>query len=137
MKVIFEKYNRFEITASLSLNRKTVNFAQYNVSKIRRLSSFLAPQPQSSPKVIVPRQISDTRNPLFPSNLYFIDFLMIERFHLLFSIAGPSGNSFGSNRFNPAQIFRSQHDFSRSSVFFQVLPPLRTWNRHNVIALSQ
>jgi hypothetical protein len=35
-------------------------------------SFFAEPYPQSSPKVMVPRQISDTRNPEFPSSLYFI-----------------------------------------------------------------
>jgi hypothetical protein len=43
--------------------------ASRKASKIRRLSSFEAPQPQSSPKVIVPRQISDTRRPLRPRSL--------------------------------------------------------------------
>src|SRR5215467_7956361 len=35
-------------------------------------SSLAAPQPQSSPKVIVPSAASDTRSPEFPSSLYFI-----------------------------------------------------------------
>src|SRR5258708_19261958 len=39
-------------------------------SKTRRASSGGAPQPHSSPKVIVPRQISETRNPLLPRSLY-------------------------------------------------------------------
>src|SRR5262245_54791570 len=38
-------------------------------------SSLAAPQPQSSPKVIVPRAISDTLSPEFPSSLYFISLL--------------------------------------------------------------
>src|SRR5215468_4786442 len=37
-------------------------------------SSLAAPQPQSSPKVIVPSAASDTRRPEFPSSLYFIFF---------------------------------------------------------------
>src|SRR5512141_1736457 len=38
-------------------------------SKIPRLSSFDAPQPHSSPNVIVPRHSSETRRPVLPSNL--------------------------------------------------------------------
>src|SRR5215208_435505 len=41
-------------------------------SNIFLLSAFDAPQPQVSPKVIVPRQSSETRSPLCPSNLYLI-----------------------------------------------------------------
>src|SRR5260221_9724649 len=41
-------------------------------SQIPRLSSFDDPHPHSSPKVIVPKQISDTRKPLRPSNWYRI-----------------------------------------------------------------
>src|SRR3990172_7114780 len=41
-------------------------------SKIFRLSSFDAPQPHSSPNVIVPRHSSETRSPVFPSSLYRI-----------------------------------------------------------------
>src|SRR5260221_2313035 len=41
-------------------------------SQIPRLSSFDDPHPHSSPNVIVPKQISDTRKPLRPSNWYRI-----------------------------------------------------------------
>src|SRR5690349_7416281 len=41
-----------------------------NASNTRRLSSLEAPKPQSSPKVMVPRQSSETRSPLFPRSLY-------------------------------------------------------------------
>src|SRR6185369_856915 len=37
-----------------------------------RASSFAAPQPQSSPKVIVPSAASETRSPLLPKSLYLI-----------------------------------------------------------------
>src|SRR5207249_9663079 len=46
--------------------------ASRKVSKIFRLSSLEDPQPQSSPNVIVPRQSSETLNPLLPSSLYLI-----------------------------------------------------------------
>src|SRR5512139_2795339 len=46
--------------------------ASANESKIFRLSSFVDPQPHSSPKVIVPRHSSDTLSPVFPSSLYRI-----------------------------------------------------------------
>ena len=36
-----------------------------------RASSFEAPQPQSSPKVIVPSAASETRSPLLPKSRYF------------------------------------------------------------------
>ena len=38
-------------------------------------SSFAAPHPQSSPKVIVPSAASETRSPQCPGSLYFITFL--------------------------------------------------------------
>src|SRR5512139_3095899 len=44
--------------------------ASAKASKIFRLSSFEDPQPHSSPKVIVPRHSSETRNPVLPSSLY-------------------------------------------------------------------
>src|SRR5512134_1457504 len=44
--------------------------ASANASKILRLSSFDVPHPHSSPKVIAPRQSSDTLRPLLPSSLY-------------------------------------------------------------------
>src|SRR5580700_7247110 len=37
-----------------------------------RDSSLAAPQPQSSPKVIVPSAASETRSPLLPKSRYFI-----------------------------------------------------------------
>src|SRR6202030_2196570 len=37
-----------------------------------RASSLAAPQPQSSPKVIVPSAVSETRSPLLPKSRYFI-----------------------------------------------------------------
>src|SRR5574339_787147 len=46
--------------------------ASAKASKILRLSSLEAPQPQTSPNVIVPRHSSETCNPLGPNNLYFI-----------------------------------------------------------------
>ena len=50
--------------------------ASANASKILRLSSFDAPQPHSSPNVIVPRHSSETRRPVFPSSLYRIAYLL-------------------------------------------------------------
>src|SRR6516165_4539589 len=46
--------------------------ASRKASRTRRLSSFDEPQPQSSPKVIVPRQSSETRRPDLPSSRYRI-----------------------------------------------------------------
>ena len=46
--------------------------ASKKASRIWRLSSFDEPQPQSSPKVIVPRHSSETRRPDLPSNRYRI-----------------------------------------------------------------
>ncbi len=43
---------------------------------MRRDSSGEAPQPQSSPNVIVPRHSSETRSPLRPSNRYFMEALL-------------------------------------------------------------
>src|SRR3990172_7235358 len=43
--------------------------ASANASNILRLSSFEAPHPHSSPKVMAPRQSSDTLRPLLPSSL--------------------------------------------------------------------
>ncbi len=43
--------------------------ASTKASKIASLSSRDAPQPQSSPNVIVPRQSAETRRPLRPNNL--------------------------------------------------------------------
>src|SRR5258708_21069645 len=47
--------------------------ASMKASYIRRDSSLGAPQPRSSPKVMVPRHNSDTRNPLCPNSLYRMD----------------------------------------------------------------
>src|SRR5260370_11166094 len=47
--------------------------ASLNASYIRRDSSLDAPQPRSSPKVMVPRHNSETRNPLWPNSLYRMD----------------------------------------------------------------
>ena len=44
--------------------------AETKASNIWRLVSLGAPQPQSSPKVIVPKHNSETRSPLLPNNLY-------------------------------------------------------------------
>ena len=44
---------------------------------ISRETSLLAPQPQSSPKVIVPRQSSETRRPLCPNSRYLMTALLI------------------------------------------------------------
>src|SRR5882672_547747 len=56
-----------------------------------RASSFAAPQPQSSPKVIVPRAASDTRSPEFPSSLYFILFSLFNcRLNLRCPLTFPS-----------------------------------------------
>src|SRR5512134_1877955 len=44
--------------------------ASANASKILRLSSFEAPHPHSSPKLMAPRESSDTLRPLLPSSLY-------------------------------------------------------------------
>src|SRR5579871_1413094 len=38
-----------------------------------RASSLAEPQPQSSPKVMVPSAASETRSPLLPNNRYRID----------------------------------------------------------------
>src|SRR4051812_40845662 len=46
--------------------------ASRKASRTFRLSSFDDPQPQSSPKVIVPRQSSETRRPDLPSSRYRI-----------------------------------------------------------------
>src|SRR5215212_9780376 len=48
--------------------------ASANALNIFWLSAFDAPQPQSSPNVMVPRHNSETCNPLWPSNLYLILF---------------------------------------------------------------
>jgi len=60
---------------------------------------------------------------------------MIERFHLLLSVARSSSDAFGRNRFNLAQLFGVST--ISGNIFFQVVPPLRPRNRHNVIALSR
>jgi hypothetical protein len=43
--------------------------ASAKASKMLRLSSFEAPQPHVSPKVIVPSASSETRRPLAPKSL--------------------------------------------------------------------
>src|SRR5258706_14326701 len=47
--------------------------ASLKASYIRRDSSLGAPQPRSSPKVMVPRHNSETRKPLCPNSLYRMD----------------------------------------------------------------
>src|SRR5215216_5355986 len=44
--------------------------ASAKASRMRAHSSLAAPHPRSAPKVIVPRQSSETRRPLRPSSLY-------------------------------------------------------------------
>src|SRR3981081_2421872 len=48
--------------------------ASANRSSILALTSGGAPQPQSSPKVIVPSATSEIRTPVLPKSLYFIRF---------------------------------------------------------------
>src|SRR5262249_40358941 len=65
--------------------------ASRNASYTFRASSFAAPQPQSLPKVIVPRAASDTRRPEFPSSLYFILFSLFNCYlDLHYSLTFPS-----------------------------------------------
>src|SRR5882672_7531669 len=47
--------------------------AARNASYTFRASSLAAPQPQSSPKVIVPSAASETRRPLLPKSRYFMN----------------------------------------------------------------
>src|SRR5215469_718595 len=77
-------------------------YASYNFFA----SSLPAPHPQSSPKVMAPSATSETRNPEFPSSLYFIS---------------PSSISLGS------LSYRSQAAGSAITGFFwgPDFPPLR------------
>src|SRR5437879_5108432 len=52
--------------------------ASRNASYTFLASSFAAPQPQSSPKVMVPSAASETRSPECPSSLYFTTFSFLE-----------------------------------------------------------
>src|SRR2546430_1284979 len=48
--------------------------ASANRSSILALTSGDAPQPQSSPKVMVPSATSESRTPVVPKSLYFMRF---------------------------------------------------------------
>src|SRR3990172_2729888 len=74
--------------------------ASAKASKILRLSSFDAPQPHSSPKVMAPRHSSETRSPDRPRSLSRIVFLLSlsgDAFSL-FRLTGEKKVSPGSHR---------------------------------------
>jgi hypothetical protein len=68
----FEKLAEKGLTGALRVNVGGINevTAHFPKSVIDFFASFSdEPQPQSSPKVIVPRQNSETRSPDFPKSL--------------------------------------------------------------------
>src|SRR6266540_4255294 len=75
-------------------------------SKILRLSSWDAPHPQSSPKVMVPRTSSEALSPLEPNSLYRMPFACVQKLgrEETRGGGGGSGNRAQAHGSRPVQV---------------------------------